>query len=179
MRTTNTSSAVVFACIPDRIFRDNQLRANRYFDELLGRVGDDGTHFDPDRATSSGPENVSGFVRYYYFLNGMLCSGFEGIEIKFLFTQTTLDQGRIAIDIERLRIARGAIPETLAELVPDFIPELPRDVYSGAPTAYRPKGNGRYLLYSVGPDRRDDGGAIDLKKSEIRQPDWVWPHSRD
>ena len=58
---------------------------------------------------------------------------------KYAFTQTSLDQARLAIAIERCRIARGAIPETLAELVPDFIAELPRDVYTGQPMIYRRK----------------------------------------
>ena len=98
---------------------------------------------------------------------------------RFASVQTQLDQTRLAIAIERFRLARGAIPETLAELVPAFLPELPRDIYTREPMIYRRKETGGFLLYSVGPDRKDDGAAIDPKKSETRQPDWVWPYSRD
>ena len=169
---------VVIACVPNRIYRDNQLRANQYFDEMQARVSADGMRFDPDGATPSGPETLSGFDTLYFFLLRQF-SSFRLVENKFALTNARLDQTRLAIAIERCRIARGAIPESLAELVPDFIAELPRDIYTGQPMIYRRKEVGGFLLYSVGPDRRDDGGAFDARNSEKNQPDWVWLHSRD
>jgi hypothetical protein len=50
------------------------------------------------------------------------------------------------------------LPATLAELVPDYLPALPDDPYDlGQPLKYRETGDG-YVLYSVGPDKMDDGG---------------------
>ncbi len=169
----------VIALIPSRIYRDNQLRANQHFDEMLARVSADGMRFDPDRAMPSGPENLSGFDNFYFFLFRVSAPSYGFIQNRFALLQTRLDQLHLAIAIERFRTARGAIPGTLAELVPDFIAELPQDIYTGLPMIYRRKESGGFLLYSVGPDRRDDGGAFDAKGSEVRQPDWVWLHSRD
>jgi hypothetical protein len=51
----------------------------------------------------------------------------------------------------------GNPPEKLADLVPEYLTEVPRDPYSGKPLVYRRDAKG-YVLYSVGSDGRDDGG---------------------
>ncbi len=64
--------------------------------------------------------------------------------------------------LEQHRAAEGVYPDALEALVPRFLEQLPRDPFRpGAPPAYSaPPGNphGR-ILYSVGPDGRDQGGA--------------------
>jgi hypothetical protein len=52
----------------------------------------------------------------------------------------------------------GRPPETLAELVPQWLPSLPTDPFTGRPFEYRRQGR-NWLLYSLGPDRVDDGGV--------------------
>ena len=169
-------SAIKFT--PHRFFRDNQLRHNQWADEMLARFDAGATRFDPNGATPSSPKNWdTWFDLFYYFLFHVTALNSEA-DFRFLRVQTKLDQTGLAIAIERFRIARGMIPETLAELMPNFLPELPRDIYSGVPMIYRQTENGRYLLYSVGPDRRDDGGEIDPKKSEKSLPDLSWPYSQ-
>ena len=54
-------------------------------------------------------------------------------------------------------VENGQPPERLADLVPDYLSELPKDPYSGKPLLYRRNAKG-YVLYSVGSDGRDDGG---------------------
>lgn len=51
----------------------------------------------------------------------------------------------------------GQPPETLAELVPQWLPSLPADPFTGRPFVYRREGT-NWVLYSLGPDRVDDGG---------------------
>ncbi len=54
---------------------------------------------------------------------------------------------------------RGAPPERLAELVPDFLARVPQDPFNAfSELRYRRQAGG-WLLYSLGPDRRDDSGA--------------------
>ena len=48
-------------------------------------------------------------------------------------------------------------PERLADLVPDYLPEVPLDPFSGKPLVYRREATG-YVLYSVWRDGQDDGG---------------------
>jgi hypothetical protein len=69
-----------------------------------------------------------------------------------------------AVAAERFRIARGRWPESLAELTPKYLPEVLLDPFDGKPLRYRKTADG-VLIYSVGPDGKDDGGKIDRTKS--------------
>ncbi|HEY4311495.1 MAG TPA: hypothetical protein VGN12_18750 [Pirellulales bacterium] len=51
----------------------------------------------------------------------------------------------------------GAWPQTLDELVPDLLPEVPTDRFDGKPLRYTIRA-GQPILYSIGIDRDDDGG---------------------
>lgn len=64
------------------------------------------------------------------------------------------------------RADHGALPETLAELCPKYLAELPRDIYGKGPLQYRRSGD-RFLLYSVGPNGRDDGGRGRTSRFEL------------
>jgi hypothetical protein len=51
----------------------------------------------------------------------------------------------------------GEMPESLDALVPDYLPEMPLDPFTGEPLIYNPPDEG-LALYSAGPDGQDDGG---------------------
>jgi hypothetical protein len=59
---------------------------------------------------------------------------------------------------ERCRRERGAYPERLADLVPDYLAEVPSDPFTGDPLRLRQ--DERWIIYSVGEDEQDDGGDI-------------------
>ena len=161
--------------IPKRVFRDNQLRQNHYLDEVIARASEDGSIFDPDGPIPSGPENLTGLIDpYYFFLFRMSAPVFSEVANRFVHLKTQLDAARLACALERFRLARGAYPEQLAELVPDFVAEVPVDTYSRQPLIYRRLEGGTFSLYGVGKDRKDDGGAVDPKVSESKQRDDVW-----
>jgi hypothetical protein len=70
-----------------------------------------------------------------------------------------LDQARIrtavaAVAAEQHRVARGDWPASLAELGP-----LPDDPFTGKPLGFRRLADG-IVVYSVGPNLRDDGGEL-------------------
>jgi hypothetical protein len=48
-------------------------------------------------------------------------------------------------------------PDKLDVLAPEYLAEVPGDLFSGKALIYHPSWNG-YLLYSVGVNGRDDGG---------------------
>src|SRR5690349_19966834 len=48
-------------------------------------------------------------------------------------TKQTLAVARMGLALEQYRRERGGDPETLQALVPDFLPELPVDMFSGKP----------------------------------------------
>jgi hypothetical protein len=68
-----------------------------------------------------------------------------------------------ALAVERYRLAHRRWPETLQALVPTFLPEVPVDPYDRKPLRYKQLPDG-VLIYSIGPDRRDNGGNVDRKK---------------
>ncbi len=164
----------IFIFLPKRLYRDNQLRYNQYMDELCARVTADQSHLQPTVGTPTSLENLEGMDAYYFFLFGRSSGVFNEVGIRFVRLHTQLDETRLACALERFRTARGAYPQTLTELVPDFITAIPLDTFSQQPLIYRPKDGGTFLLYGVGKNRTDDGGRIDPKQSENRQPDDVW-----
>jgi hypothetical protein len=88
-----------------------------------------------------------------------------------------------AIAIKRYELRHGEEPSALSELTPEILAALPRDFMDGKQLRYLRRAKGRFILYSIGQDLRDDGGDMALGKSEnprqIPSPwagkDWVWP----
>jgi hypothetical protein len=72
-------------------------------------------------------------------------------------------QARMALDqvgfaLTAYNAARGNYPKELKELVPDYIAQVPPDPFTEQPLHYERRPDG-FLLYSVGPNGKDDGGA--------------------
>ena len=67
---------------------------------------------------------------------------------------------RVAVLIERQRRLTGALPASIAALDPARVAAIPGDPFSGAPLHYR-RDAGGYTVYSVGANRKDDGGLND------------------
>ena len=94
-------------------------------------------------------------------------------------TQAAVDMTRIACALERYRRAQGSYPEQLGVLVPQFIEKIPHDIVNGLPLHYHRTENGKFLLYSVGWNDKDDGGVPDNGRQTILtkpQGDWCWQY---
>jgi hypothetical protein len=90
--------------------------------------------------------------------------------------QTEVDLLTVACALERYRLAQGAYPDQLEALAPRFIASLPHDIINGQPLKYRRAANGKFVLYSVGWNGKDDGGVTATKKDgspDRQQGDWV------
>ncbi|MBN2580538.1 MAG: hypothetical protein JXB10_16255 [Pirellulales bacterium] len=72
-------------------------------------------------------------------------------------SQTRDDFCQICLALAGYRYDHGGYPEELEMLTPNYLQELPNDLYTGEPLHYQPDGEG-FLLYAVGPNGRDDGG---------------------
>jgi hypothetical protein len=72
-----------------------------------------------------------------------------------------------ALAAERFRRDRGRWPIRLDDLVPAYLDKVPLDPYDGQPLRYRSVADG-VLIYSVGPDERDNGGACN--REDIKAP---------
>ncbi len=67
------------------------------------------------------------------------------------------DATRVALAIQRFRLAHDRLPKMLDELTPKFLNQLPLDPYGGAPLRYRID-SGEYVVYSIGKDGVDQDG---------------------
>jgi hypothetical protein len=68
----------------------------------------------------------------------------------------------VGLALERWKAQEGDYPQRLEQLVPSLLAAIPSDPWDdeGGPLRYRARsgGEGKVLLYSVGPDSVDDGG---------------------
>jgi hypothetical protein len=117
-------------------------------------------------------------LKYSLALDGVL--GLDQSALRVAIIEAKIRQARIAVALERFRRARGDWPDTLAALVPDFIPELPRDPFSQAPMHYRREPETGWRLWSVGKDLKDNDGFTTpwleaSPSSDIVWPQWKWP----
>jgi hypothetical protein len=92
-------------------------------------------------------------------------------------SQTSADEAVLACTLERYRLAKGDYPPTLDALVPTFVTSLPPDRINCQPIKYRRTNDGKFVLYSVGWNEKDDGGVAAIREKgsqDYRNGDWVW-----
>jgi hypothetical protein len=158
-------------------FRESQVKMNEFFDRRLARI-------DPAQggyvgATVSDEQLMrigqGGFLdRSRYLLAALLMPALNTVENKFVTAHTINQQARTACALELFRRTHGTFPERLEELSPDLLDKLPHDIMDGAPMRYRRTTEGGFELWSIGLDRKDDGGKSDPHKGIGDQTDWLW-----
>lgn len=72
-----------------------------------------------------------------------------------------------AAAIRVYKFKNGQSPPDLSALVPEYLTGLPPDVFRNGILTYIPWKSGTWTLYSVGPDKKDTGRAV-----ECRDPQW-------
>lgn len=78
---------------------------------------------------------------------------------KFAVNVALLRTTSAALAVERYRSANsGRLPGSLADLVPKQLSAIPEDPFTGEPLKYKKLAKG-FVVYSVGGDRQDNGGA--------------------
>ena len=80
---------------------------------------------------------------------------------------------RAGLAIERYRLANGKLPENLAELVPAYLDAVPKDPFDGQELRYKRLEKG-YVVYSIGEDGSDDGGAERLPQGKRKGEKENW-----
>ncbi len=90
--------------------------------------------------------------------------------------QTRIRLLTVELALRSCQSAQGRIPQGLHELVPKTFQRVPIDPFSGQPLVYRAQGT-NWVLYSIGPDRVDDGGTPvgpRQRGSAERKGDWFF-----
>lgn len=98
----------------------------------------------------------------------------RGIEIKILAAEAGVGLRNLAFATSAYQADHDAYPDSLEVLTPDYISHIPTDPFSGKPLKMTSV-EGGLILYSVGPDLRDDDGAKEydhkLKSKEVNSGD--------
>ena len=96
-------------------------------------------------------------------------------------------QALTACALERFYLLHQAYPASLAELTPTLLATVPADPIDDQPLRYRKTDDGRYMLWCIGLDQKDDNGKVNLdpkdKQSISRvhhstyKGDWTWQYT--
>lgn len=110
-------------------------------------------------------------------------SGSKDVICRAIYAQCLVNEAIAACALERYHIEHGGYPDSLADANRAGETSIPLDVISGKPMGYRKTANGKYALWCVGFDGKDDGGkrVYDEKNpsgARFSDPgylgDWVW-----
>jgi hypothetical protein len=130
------------------------------------------------RDQAAGDKALKQGLPYYNVLARMLFPAVSAAVKRFARAQSSIDLARVAIALERYRLAHGQFPETLDALAPQFLETVPHDIINGEPLHYRREAYGQFVLYSVGWNEKDDDGVSGAGKSgkmiDYDKGDLVW-----
>ena len=115
------------------------------------------------------------------FVAKLTLPGFYYQAAECAWMQAAVDEAVTACALERFFLAHGSYPARLDDLVPAGLPAVPNDVIDGAPLRYETTPtDGRYRLWEVGWNGRDEGGVVgwssDGKRMNKKEGDWVWQY---
>ena len=96
-------------------------------------------------------------------------AGVDRVFPQLLAAETAVVLMRLELALQEYRKKAGRYPDRLEALAPAVLAAVPRDPFTGNPFVYRRTG-ARYLLYSVGPDLRDDGGRAIVVTRHVPGP---------
>lgn len=145
--------------------------------EGLGLCVEAACSADPDSISKAkmADSRLASAPSYAIFSSSMLPSLSRSIELQFksVGSKRTMIA---ALACERYRLANSDWPESLTDLVPEYLKAVPNDPFDEAPIRYAVTPEG-IKLWCIGEDLKDDGG--DIKRREklttLNQPsDWGW-----
>jgi hypothetical protein len=183
--TDSKFPGAIWSAVPSGWFDLERVNYSRFCDEyLMPSIDESNRKISPSackeveqRMTAVlGRSQARLFFQHRSFCS-MLVPGTLGLARKTAFGQTAADTAAVACAVERFKLAKGRLPESLEQLVPEFMEKLPHDIIDGQALNYRRTEDGHYMIYSVGWNEEDDGGLAGFKKGEHDVPeegDWVW-----
>jgi hypothetical protein len=175
---------IVWQLIPSGWFYQNQLKIARRMVESYLPLADENQGIISQTLAKRADAALEADTRHstpYNLLEHELFPAFGAAAKKFAYAQNSVDLARVAIALERYRLAHGEFPESLDALAPQFMEKIPHDIINGLSLHYRRTDDGQFVLYSVGWNETDDGGVVGLTKSggvNNEKGDWVWRYSQ-
>jgi hypothetical protein len=114
-------------------------------------------------------------VPWYFKPTGLLVPEFPSIFLKEASIEAVMLTAKAGLSCKIYKIKTGRYPGNLEALVPDILSEVPIDPFTGKPLMYKIE-NGELLIYSLGSNRKDDGGRSSPMTQLImeKDDDWAW-----
>jgi hypothetical protein len=170
--------ARLFAAIPSGWLYQNAVTYGRVWERnVVASIDPAARRVRPERAKYSKEE----FARTPYgFFASMILPSVNRLSAAAGAGQTGLDLARVAVALERHRLAHGTYPETLAPvLAADPALGALHDVFTGEPYRYRRESDGGFTLWGTGENRTDDGARMPEKRAgggslDLATGDLVW-----
>jgi hypothetical protein len=101
----------------------------------------------------------------------LLLPAMEGAANRFASLEARRRAAVTAVAVQKYRLVHdGALPERLEQLVPQFLASVPLDPYDGRPLRYQRTATG-FVVYSIGADRRDNGGQERPQRGAVKEFD--------
>jgi len=172
--------ATFYRFIPSGWFFLNEMNIGELHQRWTLQTVDPSKHLILPQIAKAGDDSWTNFHRRpWNMFAAMLMPALTACEQKFGYAQSAVDMAQVACALERYRLAQGQYPESLSALTPQYIDPLPNDVVGGQPLYYHRTDDGRFVLYSVGWNKTDDGGKIALTtggRPDNKNGDWVWEY---
>ena len=174
----------LFRALPGGWFQQNKLVLARLHLEYMHAFTDEqATRIFPARAVEL-QQAMEAQLRHFSphsFLAALLFPAISNLASKFAATQGAVELATAACVIEQQRLPQGQYPQSFEALPAAVRERLPKDLITGEPLHYARQPNGRYTLYSVGWDEKDEGGRPGLRDgkeaiADIQKGDWVWAY---
>ena len=91
--------------------------------------------------------------------------------------QASVEICRAGLALKIYKEQNGSYPEELGELAPHILGEIPLDPFTGKNLVYSKSADG-FILYSLGPNMKDDGGRWGKEHKWRGDYDIVWKCDR-
>ena len=100
-----------------------------------------------------------------HIISSMLMPSFGRVLVQQAMYNANLDTFKLALALKIYKEKHGNYPDSLTSLAPEIIPEIPLDPFTGKDYIYRREDKG-FMVYSFGPDEKDNKGIYDSKKRQ-------------
>ena len=167
--------SAILGIVPRGWIRRAQVGYNRSLDGELEDIDSEGEliapRFSRAQSAASNPSWLDRLRPSKYILSGASGGVFAFASFRAFELHSRLQQLRVICALTRYRQAERRFPESLSDLVPAYLPAVPRDIMDGQPMRYRRADDGGCRVWSIGTNRSDDGGT--LRNRNRTAYDWV------
>lgn len=142
---------------------------------LLSRLLSNKPYPDYASASRSLEEETSEAAwQNHHFITATLLPSLSTVRTHVVSADSRAVLTAIGLAINAYHSEHGTYPDTLDILTPRFLDTVPLDPFTGSIPIYRKQDSG-FLLYSVGPNLKDEGGKTKPDRPyDIHEGDFVW-----